>query len=116
MKSYATPPASLAEGFKPLYLLKLVGKTLILSDVFGGASEPSLRCCRQVRPPASRDPSDGRIQASQLQVEFVRGRRDQLRETAQELLLKPYSGLRFSGLPIASRKMTLLPFACGEKK
>ncbi len=27
-----------------------------------------------------------------------------------------YCGLRFSGLPIASRKMALLPFACGEKK
>src|SRR5216684_1303541 len=29
---------------------------------------------------------------------------------------RPYCGLRFSGLPIASRKIALLPFACGEKK
>jgi hypothetical protein len=28
----------------------------------------------------------------------------------------PYCGLRFSGLPIASRKIALLCFACGEKK
>jgi len=27
----------------------------------------------------------------------------------------PYCGLHFSGLPIASRKMALLSFACGEK-
>ena len=32
-----------------------------------------------------------------------------------ELLYRPYGTLRFSGLPIASRKMALLPFACGEK-
>ena len=28
----------------------------------------------------------------------------------------PYLGLRFSGVPIANRKIALLPFACGEKK
>ena len=27
-----------------------------------------------------------------------------------------YCGLRFSGLPIASRKIALFPSACGEKK
>jgi hypothetical protein len=29
---------------------------------------------------------------------------------------RSYCGLRFSGLPIATRKMALLSFACGEKK
>src|ERR1019366_7206802 len=33
-----------------------------------------------------------------------------------ELIQRPYCGLRFSGLPIARRKMATLPFACGEKK
>jgi hypothetical protein len=33
-----------------------------------------------------------------------------------EVLSRPCCGLRFNGLPIASRKMAFLPFACGEKK
>lgn len=32
-----------------------------------------------------------------------------------ELHYRPYCGLRFRGLPIASKKMALLSFACGEK-
>lgn len=41
-----------------------------------------------------------------------------LRQDDQRLappLCRPYCGVRFRGLPIATKKMALLPFACGEK-